>query len=443
MSIDAATSADTTKTLTFWQLICFGLLTTPLAIGGLALVVYLPTYYAVDLGLGLGFVGFIFVIGRFLDIFTDPLVGHWSDETRSRWGPRRPWMIVGVIGFTLSAWFFLAPPQGATPIYLIIISSLYFLFYTVLDVPYSSIGLEISPHVHERSFLASSKAVFQVTGAIFAASLPFILAISIAQSLEILAQTIAVLCGLGIILFLLFVPNKSRPVSRPRLGLIKAGKEVFKSKRYRYLIGSFLIVQTANSFTAGLTVLYVTHIIGAPQLVGMFLGLLLLSSAMFLPLWVFISKRFDKKTAWIAAILSCTIILAMLPILGEGDVIGAAIFCFIIGGTFGCDSIMPTSMLADIVYDNEKSGNNRLAGLCLAVKNAVSKLSFVAPMGLAFPILGLIDFEKTEPGDLMAKSIFLIFYAGLPIILRLIAIWVLRNAPEMTSGLASSRDANS
>lgn len=421
------------RTFTFWQLISFGVLTTPLAMGGLAMVMYLPTFYAIDMGLGLGFVGTIFVAGRLLDIITDPLIGHWSDESRTRFGPRKPWMMAGVIGFSLSVWLFFVPPQGVGLTYLIITSSLYFLFYTILDVPYSSIGLEVSPHVHERSMLASSKAVFQVIGAISAAVIPFVLALSIGASLDIIAKIIIVLCVVGFGLFLLFVPDRQRLVTAPRLGLVGALKAVLKSRSYRYLIGSFLIIQTANAFVAGLTVLYITFIIGTPELIGMFLGILLLSSALFLPLWVWLSKRHSKKRAWLTSIIICICVLSLFPFLGEGDVIGAAVICFIIGGAFGCDAIMPTSMLADIVYEQEQGGDNRLGGLYLAVKNAVSKLSFVAPMGLAFPVLDYIEFESTGANEPSSKIVFLVFYVALPIMLRIFALYVLHKSPDFSS----------
>jgi MFS family permease len=87
-----------TDTLSFAQLLSYGLLTMPVAMAGLTLLTFLPTYYAVDLGLGLSVVGIVFAAGRILDFITDPVIGHWSDQTRTRFGPRKPWMAGGVIG---------------------------------------------------------------------------------------------------------------------------------------------------------------------------------------------------------------------------------------------------------------------------------------------------------------------------------------------------------
>ena len=83
--------------LNLFGLMSYGLLTMPLAMGGLVMLTYLPTFYAVDLGLGLTAVGIAAVLGRLLDVFTDPVIGHLSDQTRTRFGPRKPWMVVGIV----------------------------------------------------------------------------------------------------------------------------------------------------------------------------------------------------------------------------------------------------------------------------------------------------------------------------------------------------------
>ena len=115
--------------------------------------------------------------------------------------------------------------------------------------------------------------------------------------------------------------------------------------------------------------------------------------------------------------------------LERGDVMPLAIICVIIGGSFGCDAIMPTSMLADIVSTEEAASNTRLAAFYLAIKNSVSKLTFIAPMGFAFPILELTGF--TSGSDNAPKTLFMLilFYALIPIALRLSALILIRGMP--------------
>ena len=236
-----------TQRLTLWQLICLSALSMPVAMVGLVLVTFIPTYYATEMGLGLGAVGAVFVFGRLLDVVTDPLIGYYSDQTQSRLGPRIPWMAIGLPGFCIAVWLLFVPPENVSLLYLICASGLYFLFYTVLDIPYSSIGLEISPYLHERSVIASFKALFQVLGALSAAMIPLFFVAKTGLSLTFTAKAVFVFSILGISLFLIFVPRRNRIITAPHNVFVTSLKIAWASRPYRYLIGSFLIVQTANS----------------------------------------------------------------------------------------------------------------------------------------------------------------------------------------------------
>lgn len=419
--------------LNLWQLLCFGALSAPLAMAGLVVAIYVPTFYAVELGLGLGLVGFVFAAGRVLDVVTDPVIGYYSDQTRSRCGPRRPWMMAGVPCFCIATLALLAPPDGVGPLYLLVTSGLYFLFFTAIDVPYSSVGLEISTHNHERSLLASYKAVFQVVGSILAAALPVFLALSIPATLPFLGKLIMGGSLFGLALFLLFVPKRYQGVGKPTSGIFTTIKLAFSRSSYRTLILAFFIVQSANALSVTLTVLFVTHVIQAPNLIGLFIAILLISSAAGLPIWLWLAKRHNKIFTWRVSILVCCCCLAFTPFLSAGDNSALAVVCVLLGGALGCDAVMPTSLLADIVHTDEQHGRSRLAGLYLAIKNAVSKMAFVVPMGLAFPLLDLAGLGETDANGPMQLGALIFFFGLLPILLRIGAFVVLGRRPFVSN----------
>lgn len=93
------------KKLTTPILIAYGGLAVPLAALGLPLAVYIPPFYAGPIGLGVGTVGIIFMIARFWDIFTDPIMGMIVDRYPSRWGKRKHWIAIGVPVLMLASWF--------------------------------------------------------------------------------------------------------------------------------------------------------------------------------------------------------------------------------------------------------------------------------------------------------------------------------------------------
>ena len=126
-----------------------GFLSLPISLIVVSVLTFVPTYYALDLGLGLAATGLIFAMGRMLDVVTDPLIGHLSDGTRSPLGRRLPWMILGVLVLCPSIYGFMVPTTEPTTLLLAINVGLFFLAVTLLDLPFSAVGLEISPFIHE------------------------------------------------------------------------------------------------------------------------------------------------------------------------------------------------------------------------------------------------------------------------------------------------------
>ena len=108
------------KRLSRWQLAAYGQLVMPLAVIGLPVAVYLPPFYSGTLGLDLAAVGFILMLARISDVFTDPLIGRLSDRTRSRFGRRRPWVLAGVPVMMLSAYMLFLPSGEVSNLYLLI-----------------------------------------------------------------------------------------------------------------------------------------------------------------------------------------------------------------------------------------------------------------------------------------------------------------------------------
>lgn len=396
----------------------------PIAWSGTLLITFIPTYYAIELGLGLGLVGGLFVAGRLLDVITDPLLGYYSDRTRSRYGARIPWMIIGAILFIPLLLLLLFPGETMPPVQAGILIGSFFLAFTILDLPYSATGLEMSPHRHERTTLASVKAAFQVAGAIAAAILVALYPDKIAQAFSHSGSLISIFILLGVVLFVRFTPAYTQPTGRSMR--IKAALAlIWADQRYRYLMGAFFLTQTGSALIFGLTALFILNHFGTSAMTGMFIILVLLSSATTLPFWLWASKRIGKAKCWQVALIGGAAILWLVPILEPGHTIHFGIFCVLVGSVFGADAVLPTSVLADISDDmaTEDTGN---AAMMLGYKNALSKLGFVAPMGLAFPILGAMGFNDIVASDDSRRWALIFFYALLPALLRCGAFLIIR-----------------
>lgn len=137
--------------------------------------VALPVYN-IGLGLDAGLVGLALAIPRAFDAILDPLMGNFSDNARTRWGRRRPFIFVGGILVTLLYWLTWCPPQTWSPpwifAYLIGMSTLFYCAYTLYLIPHAALGFELSNDYNERTRIMAYRAIFGSIGGLF---LPFFL----------------------------------------------------------------------------------------------------------------------------------------------------------------------------------------------------------------------------------------------------------------------------
>ena len=112
-----------------------------------------------NLGYGMNpaLAGLLSAIPRFTDAATDPVMGYISDNTRSRWGRRRPYIFVGAIlaGLSFAALWQLPRDAGEGMLFGIFLagSLLFFLAYTMFATPWVALGYELTPDYHERTRL--------------------------------------------------------------------------------------------------------------------------------------------------------------------------------------------------------------------------------------------------------------------------------------------------
>jgi Na+/melibiose symporter-like transporter len=112
-----------------------------------ALASMVNAIYQVGYGLNPVVIGWVLASSRILDALTDPWMGNLTDNTRSRWGRRRPYVVLGAVALAVSFAFLWLPPAGLGPrgiaIYLGLAAFLFYLAFTVFIIPYSALGLEM------------------------------------------------------------------------------------------------------------------------------------------------------------------------------------------------------------------------------------------------------------------------------------------------------------
>ncbi len=124
--------------------------------------------YNVGLGVNAIWIGWALAIPRLIDALTDPLMGNLSDNARTRWGRRRPFILIGAILTGLFAVLLWNPwlelPKSGLLVWYLVGSVLYYLAYTVFVVPFSALGLELSSDYDERTRVQAWRMLFFLIG---------------------------------------------------------------------------------------------------------------------------------------------------------------------------------------------------------------------------------------------------------------------------------------
>ncbi|MFB0906400.1 MAG: MFS transporter, partial [Pseudomonadales bacterium] len=128
-----ATSASVLNKRTIYFHGCIGL---PLAVIGYPLSIWIPAHYSGGLGLSLAAVGTILMLARFTDVITDPFMGELSDRWQTRFGRRKPWVVVGAPLMMLGVYKLFIPPEGIGMLYFLFWLTLFFLGSTIIALPH-------------------------------------------------------------------------------------------------------------------------------------------------------------------------------------------------------------------------------------------------------------------------------------------------------------------
>jgi glycoside/pentoside/hexuronide:cation symporter, GPH family len=430
-----------------------------------------------NLGLGVNpfLVGLIGSIPRFLDAFSDPLIGYASDHTRTRWGRRKPWIFFGALfsGVLLALMFQLHTGHGEMFYFwwVLGIQLLFVVVFACYSIPWLALGYEMTPDYHERTRLQAYVSFFGQPVWIIAGWLPLILTSKEAHlvfgSIPVMtyhspfggdmvyaARVVAIIVGVFITVFgiLPAILNKEIYANLPKpdrgRGAANVIKDLLHNCATSFKCGPFvkLVVVTflifngfllASSFTWYVLCFYVfgnqptmplmyEH---AGILIGTFTTISVLGTAFIaIPLTSWISSKLGKRTAFLIT-MSLAIFGYVLKWIGYNPVhpqlllLAAPFLGFHLGSLF----TIVCSMIADVCDLDELQTGTRREGMFSGIYWWIQKLGMAGASLLGGILLNATGF-KIELG--LNQSANTLFYmrvcdVGIPIVTSLIAIYII------------------
>ncbi len=418
-----------------WKLrVAYAVGQLPEGIKSAAFGFFLLFYFNQVLGLSGTLAGIALFVALCVDAVSDPLVGSVSDFTRARRGRRHPYMYAAAVPFALSFLLLFSPPAGLgqTGLFLWLLSFAVLVRTTMTfyQVPYLSLGAELSDSYDERTLLAALRNVFQLLG---------MFAVLIGGNLLFFSTSEDYPNGqldpgayfpfaLACVPFLLIgvwgaalgtqseVPRLSQPAETARQPILRAALDdvvtAFRIPAFGAIVGASIVFGINQGMVQALHLYLATYFfqLSSSQIIFLFAGAItgiIVGSLLSRPAAGLIPEKrtlFIAGSAWYAFWTSSVIILRLLDVLpGDGDQTTATLY--IVSGCISAVGLgvaipMIGSMIADVTDEHERRHRLRQEGIYYAAASFAGKA-----VGGAGPILAgfIIDMAGIVPGTLPSE----------------------------------------
>jgi GPH family glycoside/pentoside/hexuronide:cation symporter len=409
-----------------------------LAAVGVPLYVYIPKFYTDVVGVSATAMGILILIARLADAVSDPLVGVLSDRTRTRFGRRRPYIALGSLALAGMLAMLYIPPHGSQTLVTIWFGAailLLSLAWTLVDVPWESLGPEITFGYDERTTLFSFREGMTIVGTVLAAAAPLIIERALALSEAGADQRIkfGVFGGLFVPLTLVCcwlcavrIREKHRRSSvqlEPGRQFWRSWRQTFTNRPFLILLAAYAVAAIGSNLPATLILYYVEYVLGGQQ-TEIFILVYVLSGIAFLPLWLWVSKRLDKKLAWISAMTVNAGAFLGVFFLGPGDLLAYGLLTVVSGTGFGASLALPAAMQADVIDYDELLHGRRREGRFIGVWSVVKKGASAIGLGLALPLLDAFGYQPGQEQTPQVKLTLRILYCLVPCLCHFGAILI-------------------
>jgi len=333
----------------------------------------LMNYLTDVVGLAAALAGIALMVGRIWDAFYDPIIGYLSDRTKTKMGRRRPFMLGGAIPLFIAMIIMFTNPslvigsgisQSVLFVYTMVVYIILCTTYSTVNIPYSSLGPELTTDYHERTSLNGYRFGFAGIGTLLGAGLALpIVAMAPDKNLGfVLMGTIfgaVLLVSTLTTVFSVKASDAVRPAQS--MGFWKTYTEVFKNKPYLFILMSYILHILAITIASAIVIYYFKYILGAEGMTTYAMLILIGVAILFIPVSVAMSKKIGKKLVYGIGFIIMAVGLMVLFIIGHtmGVAFNLIMMAFM-GIGMGFLYAMPYAIVADAIeYDYLRTGERR------------------------------------------------------------------------------------
>ncbi len=414
-------------------LIAFASPAAPISALGLPLVVYLPPFYAEEMGIGLSLVGTVFMMTRLWDVITDPLLGVVSDRSRTRFGRRRPWLVASVPLVLIAVWQIFMPNPPVSWIYLLGWMIFLYVGWTLLTISHMSWGAELTPDYDERSRVQAAREIALLLGMVAVLALPAVLeqvdpTSTRAGRLAAMGWFIIICLPLTVGWAVTKAPEREAPES-PALGWRRAARLLAGNAALRRVLLMDALSGIGGGIISSLFLFLADDFLELSNWASFLLLVYFISGVSFIAPMVRLSYALGKHRTLAFSSIFTVLTLPVMMLIPPGNLWWAAAFCVLVGINLGVGPFLFRSIMADVAdQDRVESGAQR-TGLYYSLLTMTNKVGYAVSIGVVYPALDWIGYAPGKENSSEAIAGLAAMFVWPPLVLFCCVAWLMWNFP--------------
>ena len=357
--------------------------------------IYFLLFLTDVVGLRPALAGLAIMIAKQWDWINDPIVGHISDRTRTRWGRRRPFLLFGFVPFALVfAMMWWRPPiQGQVGLaaYYAMAYVLYDTIATFVYMPYFALTPELAADYDERTTLTTYRMAFSILGSLISFTIPLLIVGSFrpenAARVWLSGAIFAMVSALP--LLVVFLGTRERPefASEAQPSLRDSLRSALSNRPFLFSAGIFLLTWSALDIVQAVLLYFLRYWLHLEGYSDAIFGVIFVTALFLLPVWEWASRHTNKRFAYMVGIAFWAVVQIVLVLVKPGLPLGVILGLAALAGIgVSAAHVLPWSIIPDSIEWDELRTGQRHEGMFYSLVMLMQK----AASGLALFLTGLI-----------------------------------------------------
>lgn len=400
------------------NLFSYAFLAFPVAFASLPIYIFVPTFYALHYGLKLSEIGVLLLLIRLIDAFAGPLMGWLSDRCA---GIRSLLFVVFavlfIVGFVLLFNPISTMPRFSFVVGLVVCALAYSFYYVNLN----AVGAIWSDQLQSKIRISAWREAFGLFGVVVASLLPAfgLMVFSASYFYFLYSVLFSVLLVISITLYLKWYRQSSHRLLRHHTfsGTLAYFRLLTRDQVFFYSI--YFFSACAMACTTVLIQIFVKNYLQLPSsYLGGYLFVYFLAGLISIQIWKLLGQKFGVMRTWQYAMLLLLVCFLCGLFLKPGDALFYGAICLVCGFVLGAELILPTTLLA-VLVDNQEQSN--LSAGYFSMIDFITKLALSIASVVLFGVLEASGYQVTKAVEPESLSLLLFLYILVPCLLKLIA----------------------